>query len=218
MPIGVTAGSPARSRWLRTAYSRSATSSGSSFSATRSPSTTRKRTRWRDGPIGRTRNWRLAGHWASGSSHGRSRSAPARRSRSAGKRRKALASGSMSRVVARPTARSRTTTCGPQVGLGQDEPARCRAGPESDGRGATGSIRFGRIAGSRRDVDRADALAVARQRGRKAALRVGLEEDDRGRVVRAPGRPPLPADPGGRAEELVSRAAASTRAGASRRG
>ena len=47
---GRTAGSPSSSRWRSTSYSRSATSTGNSFSAYTTPSTTRNRTRWRDGP------------------------------------------------------------------------------------------------------------------------------------------------------------------------
>ena len=76
-PIAVTAGSPATSRWRRTSNSVSATPRGSSLSAYNVPSTTRKRTRWRDGPTGSSRKVNSSGgHSASGRSQGRSRSAP----------------------------------------------------------------------------------------------------------------------------------------------
>ena len=76
-----TAGSPASSRWRRTSYSRSATSIGSSLSAYRTPSTTRNRTRCRDGPDGQVPELVARRRpLVSGSSQGRS-SRPATSSR-----------------------------------------------------------------------------------------------------------------------------------------
>ena len=58
-PAAVTAASFATSSRRRTSNSDRATSCGSSLRANVLPPTTRKRTRWRDGPTGKSRNVRL---------------------------------------------------------------------------------------------------------------------------------------------------------------
>ena len=72
-PTAVTAGRPATSSRRRTSNSAVATPRGSSLSAYVRPSRTRKRTRCRDGPTGRSRNSSVSdGQSASGRCHGRS--------------------------------------------------------------------------------------------------------------------------------------------------